>query len=284
MEEILFNEKFKNFRIEKIKREEHYSMNINHFHSYYEIYYLLSGERYYFIGNRNNYVKKGGFVIVDSNQIHKTSDAGELGHERILLEIDAALLKDIDAFFSDLYFETCLFGRSGVVNLEIPEQSMVEDILYSIMYEMEKRETGYVGVVKAKLIELFTFIIRKLDKKDIMTSNHADAPQNQKVQEIADYISAHYSEFLSLDSLSEKFYISKYYLCHVFKKYMSFTIDEYINTNRMMQAKKLLLESKNSITQIAEVTGYGSATNFGKIFKHYMGKAPLEYRKAYQGK
>ena len=284
MEEIIFNEKIKNFRIEKIRREKHYSMTINHFHTYYEIYYLLSGERYYFIGKRNNYVKKGDLVIVDSNQIHKTSDTGELGHERILLEIDDALLKDINTLFPDLYFETSLFNKSGVINLEIAEQNVVEDILNSIMNEMEKRKSGYEGIVKVRLIELLIFIIRKLDEKDVQTSCHDDEPQSQKVQEIVDYISTHYSESISLDSLSEKFYISKYYLCHIFKKIMSFTVEEYIKTNRMMHAKKLLLESKNSITQIAEATGYESVTNFGKVFKHYMGKRPMEYRKIYKGK
>ena len=41
MENILFNGKLSGFRIEHIRREKHYSMPINHFHEYYEIYYLL---------------------------------------------------------------------------------------------------------------------------------------------------------------------------------------------------------------------------------------------------
>jgi len=78
------------------------------------------------------------------------------------------------------------------------------------------------------------------------------------------------------------FYLSKYHLCRTFKKYTGYTVNEYININRVMQAKKLLTDTEISVSDIAEQTGYQSLTNFGKVFKKYMGKRHSEFRKAYR--
>jgi len=283
MEEILFNGKFKGFRTERIRRDKYYSMSINHFHSYYEIYYLLSGQRYYFIGSRNYYVKKGDLVIVDSNQIHRTSNFGDAGHERILLEFDPSLLEHINLFIKEGFIETNVFRNSGVLNLDKEEQVKIEALLNNIIDEMKNQKSGYKGMVIAKLIELFTFIIRKMENTEYSNSfNKSRIRANHKIEEIADFISSHYSENISIEDLSEKFYMSKYHLCRTFKKYTGFTINEYININRIMQAKKLLTDSNISISKIAEQTGYQSLTNFGKVFKQYMGKRPTDFRKAYR--
>lgn len=283
MEEIVYNGKLKGFRIEQIRRDKFYSMPINHFHNYYEIYYLLSGQRYYFIGSRNYYVKKGDLVIVDSNQLHRTSNYDDARHERILLEFEPSLLEEINVFFDNKFIQTCVFKKSGVLNLGDEDQRKIEEILNSVIYELQRQKSGYKGLVIARLIELFTFIIRK---KEIQNrSNPPDenrVPVNRKIEEIADYISSHYSENISVDDLSEMFYISKYHLCRTFKKYTGFTINEYITIYRIMQAKKLLTESNTSVSEIAEQTGFQSLTNFGKVFKQYMGKRPTEFRKAYR--
>lgn len=281
--DILFNGKIKGFRIEKIRRDKHYSMPINHFHSYYEIYYLLSGHRNYFIGSRSYFVKKGDLVIVDANQIHRTSNFADFGHERILLEFEPSLFTEINSLFKDGLVETSVFSKSGVFSLDEEEQSKIEKLLNSIMTEIQNQNTGYNGMVIAMLIELFTFIIRKQEKvRNCDSFCGSIATSNHKIEEVADYISSHYSENINLDELSELFYMSKYHLCRTFKKYTGYTINEYININRVMQAKKLLTDTNISISKIAERTGYQSLTNFGKVFKQYMGKRPTEFRKAYK--
>ena len=65
--------------IEYIKRDTLLNMASNHYHHYYEIYYQLSGERYYFIKDRSYYLTKGNIVLINSYDLHKTLHAGEIG-------------------------------------------------------------------------------------------------------------------------------------------------------------------------------------------------------------
>ena len=60
------------FLISHVEDTRQFTMPHNHFQNYPEIYYLLSGERYYFIKDRTYYVTKGSLVLINSYQIHKT--------------------------------------------------------------------------------------------------------------------------------------------------------------------------------------------------------------------
>ena len=85
MEQILYAEKTDGIAIDRIRREAAFTMPCKHLHNEYEIYYLLEGERYYFIDRRTYLVTGGSLVFIDRNQIHQTSQAGSGCHERILL-------------------------------------------------------------------------------------------------------------------------------------------------------------------------------------------------------
>ncbi len=63
------------------------SMPLPHVHNSYEIYYLLEGERYYFIHNTTYHVKKGMLVLIDPSVIHRTISTGRPDHERLLINI-----------------------------------------------------------------------------------------------------------------------------------------------------------------------------------------------------
>ena len=49
MEQIIYAEKTDGISIDRIRRDAAFSMPRKHLHNEYEIYYLLEGERYYFI-------------------------------------------------------------------------------------------------------------------------------------------------------------------------------------------------------------------------------------------
>ena len=65
----LYNELVDGFHIDRVVRDYNYSMDIRHIHEEYEIYYLLEGERYYFINQQTYLVTPGTLVFIDKEQI-----------------------------------------------------------------------------------------------------------------------------------------------------------------------------------------------------------------------
>ena len=64
----------------------------NHYHSTYEIYYLLSGRRHYFIKDSTYSVAAGDLVFINKYDVHKTSVLGSPQHERIVMNFSDAFL------------------------------------------------------------------------------------------------------------------------------------------------------------------------------------------------
>lgn len=93
------------------------------------------------------------------------------------------------------------------------------------------------------------------------------------------YLSEHFCEPLSLDFLSKKFGVCKFYLSRIFTQVLHIGFHEYVNRLRIDCAKKLLSDSKCGILEIAMQCGFQSQQTFNRGFKAYCGMSPREYRK-----
>lgn len=95
---------------------------------------------------------------------------------------------------------------------------------------------------------------------------------------IKQYIQEHLSENLSLSMLSEKFNYNSSYISHIFKQTTGIGISEYITMTRIELANKLLLTTNNSISDIADATGFDTAQYFSYVYKKRTGISPTDYR------
>lgn len=105
-------------------------------------------------------------------------------------------------------------------------------------------------------------------------SNNGGTDFNQ----ILYYINNNISRALTLDEVSEKFFISKNYLCILFKKNLGITYSFYITKTKMNYAEKLMKTTRLSFEQISNAVGYKDYFYFSKLFKKVFGCSPREYQ------
>lgn len=283
MEQIIFQGRIGDIEVERVDRNVEFTMDSKHFHNQYEIYYLVEGERYYFIDKETYLVKKGGLVFVDRNQIHKTGPAKEAYHDRVLISFSGEEIESFSNTNYNINIENFFKRHNGVLEFNEDGQKHVENLIFKIMDEMQKRMTGYEFVIKARLVELIIFAIRCIKGENTTRkTNTAQTEKHKKVHEIAEFINENYQKQISLTQISEDFYISKSYLSRIFKEVTGFTVHEYLNIVRIKKAQYLLENTDISITSVAEKVGYDSITYFERVFKKYFEIAPLRYRKKYQ--
>ena len=101
----------------------------------------------------------------------------------------------------------------------------------------------------------------------------------QKMGSVRSYIEEHFSENISLDFLSEHFFISKFHLSREFKRINGVTIGNYLNGKRINEAKKLLRFTDQPIGSIAASCGIPDINYFTKVFVKYESMPPSHYRK-----
>lgn len=275
-----FNHIDRSFNIIQNKVESSFSMPSNHYHDAYEIYYLMEGERYYFIKDRTYHVIKGDIVFINIYDLHKTLNVSSSSHVRILINFKKDFIEKALQDYKDIDILQCFGSGINVIRPSIAEQANTEALLNRMLAEERKKQYGYNSYLKLLLCELLIFINRHIKKNPVNTFEYAN-PVHKKMSEIASYINAHYQESLSLNKLSSKFYISPYYLSRSFKEATGFSFVEYLNSVRIKEAQKLLRETSSNITEVAEKVGYDSISHFGRVFKDIAGVSPLKYRKSF---
>lgn len=254
-----------------------HNMPANHFHNGYEMFYLISGERCFFIKDRTIIIREGDLVLIKPNILHKTTNSDLPEHERIIINFDedflvtskVSFLNSIHPNFNNEYV---------IINLSVNHRIYVEDTLNKILQEVQQKHIGFELYCQTLILQLFIFCSRFLEENSVRPLVHP-SPIHEKISEIVQFINEQYAKDLSLHYLADKFYISHYYLSRVFKEVTGFNFIEYLNSVRVKEAKKLLEESTIKVNKVAEKVGFGSITHFGRIFKEITGHAPLYYRK-----
>ncbi|MCL6456549.1 MAG: AraC family transcriptional regulator [Gorillibacterium sp.] len=264
------------FTIDLAKRTDDFNMDQHHFHNAWEIYFLLSGERCYFIKDRAYHVRKGDLILIPVHALHKTTSTRKGSHERILInfrkEAIGNLLPQWEAEVTNI------FAEFPLLRLNQKEQGVVRTLMTKMLTELEIRQTGHEAYTKLLLSELLITLLRLTEGRPTEIADYPNS-LHYKVSEVAQYIGKHYAETLTLGQLSGLFHISPFYLSRIFTQVTGLSIISYINHVRVEEARKLLQETDLSVTEIALQVGYQSVTHFGRVFKTAMGASPQKYRK-----
>jgi len=263
------------------KRNVKDAMPIYHSHdAHYEIYYLMNGKRKYFIKDKTYYIQSGDLVFINKGDLHRTFNVEENEHERLLINFTNYLFKEELVSYRPLL--QSIFEQTLIIQLNFHEKQEFESILYAMIKEIGKADEGHDLYLKALLTQLLVLSVRYLNRNSADTQESSGNVYN-KVTDIIQYIHKHYhSADLSLQSISEVFYISPYYLSRIFKNATGFTYTEFLNHIRIQKAQNILRESDMKVIDIAGKVGFNSLTHFGRVFKESTNYTPSAYRKLHQ--
>jgi YesN/AraC family two-component response regulator len=266
------------FFIERKNSKVAYTMHREHAHDYYEIYYQFSGERYYYINNRSYYIKKGDIVLINMGVIHKTTYAGAINYERILVQFEEELLKGIIPKEEYMELLSSFNNDISIISSNIQDQTYIEGLLARLLNENDKCTFPYQTYSKILLIELLIYINRHIEKGQVSYLEYPSA-LHKKVSEIAQYITDNCDKDLSLNILADKFVMSSYYLSRVFKDVTGFNLIQFINSERIKKSQYLLLKTSLPIYEICEAVGFNSTIHFTRVFNSFTSMSPSKFRK-----
>jgi len=265
----VFHNSSRTIQIDHLKRTGSYTMTAHHAHDDYELYYLLAGERDFFIRDRTFRVKSGSFVFVDKDELHRTVDTGIPDHERVVINFAEPVLAGIP-----------LQGCSGVTVLPPMQQYRGEALALELIDEAKKSTVGRDAMLEALLRQLLLMVFRA--QAEAPDSGGLPSPLHRTMSEVAAYVGTHFREELSLKRVAERFYFSPYYLSRKFRQCTGFGFAEYVQHVRIREAQRLLRETSLKMIEVSEQAGIGPVAHFHKLFKRMNGCSPLQYRKRQQ--
>lgn len=250
-----------------------------HIHDCYEIYYSISGGKQFLIDNRFYDIEPGDIFFINQYESHYLTQVDTGIHERIVLSIYPEYLQSISSNHTDLNY--CFTHRQEGVPLKLHlDNEMTARFLYLIHKIADTEGFGSDLTERSAFTELMVFLNRLFYQS--CHCEHPDISENPiitnhpQVDDILTYINQNIAEDLSLETLSNNFYLSGSYLCRIFKSTTGTTINKYITARRITIAKALLNEGL-SVTEACEKCGFNDYSNFLKSFTKAVGISPKKY-------
>ncbi|MBS4959714.1 MAG: response regulator [Clostridiales bacterium] len=126
-----------------------------------------------------------------------------------------------------------------------------------------------------EISEIFTDLSnRTLEYIEHSSDNHTGSV----VDNVIKYINLNYRNDITLDDISNKFFINKSYFCKIFKEKTDSTFNNFLTSIRMKKAKSLILEDTYKVYEIADRVGFKDPKYFAKTFKEFTGLTPSEFK------
>ncbi len=158
------------------------------------------------------------------------------------------------------------------------EMSRAEEDETELYFEPtgESRTYGESIIIGNALSSLLVRITRD-SLGSLAEDSGEDFEIRNKAQAVRRYLYENYKNRITLDSLCFIFKTNKTTICKQFREEYGMTVLSYLNSLRIKEAKRLLLEERLSVTEIADVLGFESIHYFTKFFKKATAKTPTEY-------
>lgn len=114
----------------------------------------------------------------------------------------------------------------------------------------------------------------------ILLDNNGKSKDKVMIEQVKDYIKAHYAEDMSIKELADVACVSQNYFSALFKKETGQNYKAYLTSIRMEEAIKLLRTTDLKTYEIGEKVGYNNVRRFVDAFKQIYNVSPMEYRKS----
>ena len=250
-----------------------------HEHAFYEIYIFISGNVNYIIEGRTYDLRPGDVLLTNNSDIHRPEILpSQHPYERIVIWLNNTFFnglldigEDLTACFKDASNRDYRLFRPNASQL-----LKIQDTCRAIEQERSVNRLGSRVMAFSSIMEILVLISRAY--YEISDSAQHGVTENQQINQIVAYINNHYNEDLSLESLSSKFYLSKYYLSHKFKQFTGLSLYQFILKKRLTIARNMLMRGK-SVTETYTECGFNDYSNFLKAFKQEFGEKPSQYLK-----
>ena len=251
-----------------------------HWHSEFEINYILEGKGEFIYGDERLIAEAGDIVIFQPNKLHAVHP-----YEDVELHYDTLVFRaEMLGVDSDRCGVECILPIvNGMYRVKPQITTAVEDYeewkrcIESIFWCVTKNSSQDDLLLKSELLRMFWL----LEKKGyVCHDERAKSSRSETMRPVLAYINENFRESISIDQLARIANLSKSYFMGCFKQAAGVGAMEYIIQLRVENACKLLVSTCKTSAEIAFECGFSNLSNFNRHFKNLVGCTPNEYRKS----
>ena len=236
-----------------------------HTHDCYEIEFVFGGKAIHTINGYSYEISTGDIYLISPSDFHSIHTVKNLQ----LINI-----KFTEQFVSpNLLYALISHSTNMIGKFTENEFDNISAILYCLVEQQDKmgdfQQTFSKNLCECILIHL----LQSLNAKQTISKS------NKTIYSAALFINRNFKNAISLETLALETGYSKNYFSKLFNDAFGMGINQYITQVRLSHAKKMLISTKETVTDVGYTSGFPSFTTFSREFKKKFGITPSEYRK-----
>jgi AraC-like DNA-binding protein len=250
-----------------------------HYHEEYELNFIESaGGAQRVVGNSTEEIDDLELVLVGPNVRHAWFTHRCQGKK--IHEITIQFHKDL---FSDVFLR-----RNQLSHL----RGLFDKSLSGIVFSAEtvsrigprikhlERLGGFDSVLELMSILHDLSLSRNLRT---LSSSYSEAafPESGRIEQVVQFINENFSKPVRLGEAARLAGMTETAFSRFFKAKTGVTFVDCLNDIRLGHASRMLIDTTNSVAEIAYDCGFNSISNFNRIFKKKKGARPKEFRANY---
>lgn len=233
-----------------------------HLHPQVELIYLEEGSCEAVVDNQRHTVKSGEILVVFPNQVHAYFEQTPVKGYVVILTPEM-----FPEFHEILQSKLPSNPVVRVQEFTVDVGQQLGGIRNKLKMKTTLADIAAKGQFLALLGEMF------------LGMNFVDKPgEASTMKSILNYCMEHYTQEFTLEEMARDLYLSKYYICHMFRQRLNTSFKDFVNQLRI-EASCELLKKGTSITEAAYASGFSSVRTFNRVFSNYMRMSPREYVK-----
>ncbi len=260
--------------------DSHFQSVSPHKHDYYEFYFPAAGKIEMEITGTRTPLSNRSVVIIPPGTIHRAiTENSDKSYCRYVFWISKS-------YFNQLAKDSENFGY--IVRLASEQQRFIHHFReneYPLIQAKvlrlieEDKSEQYAGndFVRICIYDLILTLDRLVYERD---HPHTEKKQTDLVQQIMEYIEGNLDEDLSLEQLSDHFFVSKYHIAHIFKERTGFGIHQYIQKKRLERCANEI-KTGRAVSRVFREYGFTDYSSFYRAFRKEYHLSPSEFQAVY---
>jgi len=260
------NEQFRLFHLKDQTRKE-FSY---HYHDFHKVVIFISGKAAYHIEGKAYQLKPWDILLVNRHAIHCPEIDPSVPYERFILWIQN------DIPWQELLkcFQKANDRSYNLVRLNSALQEKMKDILFELENSAKSDEYGKEILTQSLFLQFMVYLNRIFLEKQYIFDKKSYTFDSQ-IASILQYINHNLKEDLSVETLSARYYVSKYHLMRKFKQETGYTLHNYIVNKRLLMARTLISNGM-PVTKAAQESGFAEYSTFSRAYRKQFKTNPSE--------
>ena len=232
------NEGFRLFHLKDTRAQE----LDYHYHEVDKLILALGGKVTYVVEGVTYFLQPWDVLLVQHSLIHKPIIDPAEPYERVVLWLDRTWLsqRSDPGERLDTCFDTARERGFHLLRADGARRLRYMQTIQGLEEALHSKEFGAARLADTLCQQLLIDVNRDILSGCTAAEATDSYRVDPKMEEILQYIVHHLDEDLSVDSLSKRFYLSRYYLMHRFKAGTGYTVHQYISQKRLLLAGELI--------------------------------------------